>query len=85
MRYYENGITILPENIKMLQLLSEDEIGEVMKAVFYYMAGMKPEETLTNDTLRLVFEILVQQIDDVNDKLQKTRLFITKGVRQCKQ
>ena len=63
-----NSITILPENIRLLQILTEAEIGEVMKAVFFHWSGVEPDEAeLSSDKIRLTYEILKNQIDQVTD------------------
>ena len=67
-----SGITILPENVRLLQILTEAEIGEVMKAVFFHWSGVEPDEAaLSSDKIRLTYEIVKNQVDAVPDRTRE--------------
>ena len=66
MNMQNSGIVILPENIRLLQTLTESEIGEVMKAVFFHWSGVEPDEAaLSSDKIRLTYDVLRNQVDAV--------------------
>ena len=69
MNRQNDGIVIRPENIRLLQVLTEAEIGEVMKAIFFHWSGMEPDEAeLSSDKIRLTYEIIKNQVDAVPDR-----------------
>ena len=63
------ALTLLPENVRLLQVLTEAEIGEVMKAIFFHWSGVEPDEAeLSSDKIRLTYEIIKNQVDAVPDR-----------------
>lgn len=63
MERFDNGIIILPENLRMLQVLTEEEIGLVLKALAMHVTGVDPDVGQLPDKLSLVYEILKTQND----------------------
>ncbi len=64
MNRQNDGIVIRPENIRLLQILTEAEIGEVMKAIFFHWSGVEPDEAeLSSDKIRLTYQVLKEQVD----------------------
>ena len=57
-------IVIPPQNMELLQVLSDAECGEVMKAVLAYSAGVEDEPTLSSDKVRLVYKVMKTQFDN---------------------
>ena len=64
MQYQKNGIVILPENIQALRVMTEDEIGEVMKRIFLHVTGIEQdEEAFSSERVRFMYLVLKKQID----------------------
>ena len=64
MTKFANGITIRPENVRLLLVLPDDELTEVVRAVLLYATGAEPDEaTFSSDKIRLAYEVVRNQID----------------------
>ena len=64
MQYQKNGIVILPENIQALRVMTEAEIGEVMKRIFLHVTGIEQDENaFSSERVRFMYLVLKRQID----------------------
>lgn len=64
MQYQKNGIVILPENIQALRVMTEAEIGEVMKRIFLHVTGIEQdEEAFSSERVRFMYLVLKKQVD----------------------
>ena len=64
MQYQKNGIVILPENIQALRVMTEAEIGEVMKRIFLHVTGIEQDESVfSSERVRFMYLVLKRQID----------------------
>lgn len=64
MQYQKNGIVISLENIHALRVMTEAEIGEVMKRIFLHVTGIEQDENaFSSERVKFMYLVLRKQVD----------------------
>ena len=66
---FQNGIVILPENLKVLRTMTAEEVGEVMKALIEHAFGHDLEdwEFASSEKVVFTYKVLEIQVDNTED------------------
>ena len=70
---FKDGITLKPESIKLLAVMSAEEAGEAVKALCLYASGVDVEEAaFVSEKASFAFMVLKSQVDGV-EKAERRR------------